>query len=90
MNSAEVVVREVQGHGMTVVFDLLGKAICQASETAHSHTHCEVLPFYKTGRDVLRVRLSAEYASAAPNAGCGAVAALWGVARGAEYLMSMA
>src|SRR5882672_7691831 len=76
----------MQGHCMTVVFDLLGKAICQARETAHSHTHCEILPFNKTGRNVIRVRLSAEYASAAPNACCRTVAALWRVARGAEYL----
>jgi hypothetical protein len=58
---------EMQGYGVAVVFDLLGKAIRQAGETAHPHPHCEILALYETGRNVLRVRLSAEYASPAPD-----------------------
>ena len=71
---------------MAMILDLLRKAVCQASETAHPHTHCEILPFYETGRNVIRVRLSAQDSSTASDAGRGAVAALWGVARRAEYL----
>jgi hypothetical protein len=64
----------------------LEKPFVRRCKTAHPHSHAEVLTFYKASRNVIRVRLSAEYASATPNAGCRAVAALWRVARGSEYL----
>ena len=44
VDAAEVVVHEVQGHGMTVILNFLAESICQARKTAHSHAHCEVLP----------------------------------------------
>jgi hypothetical protein len=76
VNSAEVVVHEMQGHGMTVILDLFGKAVCEPRETAHAHTHREFLTFYKAGRDVVRVRRSRDCSSAASNASSGAVTAL--------------
>src|SRR5882724_235896 len=85
VNPAEVVVHEVQGDSVAVIFDLFGKTVGQAGEASHAHSHAEVLTFHKTGRDVLRIRFSAEYASAAPNTGCRAVAAFWRVARCAEH-----
>src|SRR5258708_18087122 len=76
MNPAEVVVHEIQGHGMTMILNFLAESVCQTSETAHSHSHAQVLPLHVRGADVLRVRLSAQDASTAPDARCGAVTAL--------------
>jgi hypothetical protein len=55
MNPAEVVVNMEQRHRVNVVFDLFGKAIRQAGEAAHLHSHVEILPFHVAGADMLRI-----------------------------------
>jgi hypothetical protein len=86
VNPAKVVVHEMQGHSMTVIFNLLGEAICQASETAHSHTHREILAFYKRCADMVRVRIAGDRRGTASNAGSRAVAAFIQAGRHAIYL----
>ena len=60
MNPTKVVVHEVKGHGMTVILDLFAESIRQASETAHSHSHAEVLPFNVRRTNVLRVGVAGD------------------------------
>ena len=43
VNTAKVVVNEIQGKHVNVVINLLAEAVCQSGEAAHAHTHCEVL-----------------------------------------------
>ena len=86
MNPTKVVVHEMQGHGMTVIFDLLRKPVCQARETAHTHAHREVLAFNKRCADMVRVRIAGDRSGAASNAGSRAVAALIEAGLHAIYL----
>ena len=44
MDTDEVVIREVERHGMGVILDLLGKGIGQPGETAHVHSHGQIVP----------------------------------------------
>jgi len=39
MDSAEVVVHEIKGDHVPVVLKFLAEGICQARESAHSHSH---------------------------------------------------
>ena len=47
MNPAEVIVHEMQGHGMSLIFNLLAEPIGQPGHPSHTHPHGEILPFYK-------------------------------------------
>ena len=47
MNAAEIVVHEVDCQCVLVILDFLREAICEPSETADSHTHCEIRPLNK-------------------------------------------
>jgi hypothetical protein len=58
VNTAEVVVREVQTVGRPKVVPLLTEAIRQAGEPAHPHSDGEVLTLHNRGADALGVRLS--------------------------------
>lgn len=55
MDLAEVVVRDVDRHGVRVVLDLLGEAIGKAREAAHVHPHREVLALHDGRRDERRI-----------------------------------
>jgi hypothetical protein len=55
VNTAEVVVEEIEGHGANQVLDLLGEAVCQAGKPPHAHPHGKVLPLNVTGGDVVRI-----------------------------------
>src|ERR1700685_1682293 len=82
MNAAEIVVKEVERHLMTVVLNFLAVTVCEPSKTAHSHPHRKIAALYETSRNVLRIGLASENTCAASNATCGAVAGLWILARG--------
>lgn len=47
MNPGEIVVHEVEGHGMGLVFYLLAERIGQARHPSHAHSHREILSLYK-------------------------------------------
>src|SRR5882762_1308101 len=49
----------VKSEGVNVIFDLLREAICKPRESAHSHTHRQVLPLDETGGNMLFVRVAA-------------------------------
>ena len=55
MNTAEIVIREVQHDGCPEVFQFTGKGVGQSRKAAKLHSHREILSFDKTGRDVFRV-----------------------------------
>ena len=75
MNPAKVVVHKVQGHGMSVVLNLLAESVCKARKTAHPHAHRQILPFDKRSADVLGVGIAADRGRAASDAGRRAIAA---------------
>jgi hypothetical protein len=58
MDTAEIVVSEVQRDGGFQVSQFLAKSIRQARESANRHSHGKVLPFHVTGRDVSWIRIA--------------------------------
>ena len=44
MNSAEVVIHEVESYGVCVVLHFFAESIRQSGKPAHRHPHGEVLP----------------------------------------------
>ena len=48
MNPAEVVVHEVDGHGVGLVINLLAEPIGEPSHSSHAHPHSEILALHKT------------------------------------------
>ena len=77
MNPDEIVVEEVQGDGVFVVFKPFAESVGQASEPAHR----EVLAFDVGRADVLLVRRTDDRLTAATVALAGAVAAFRAFAR---------
>jgi hypothetical protein len=45
----------------SVILDLFGKVVRQTRESAHPHTHSEIVALYETSADMIRVRISAHY-----------------------------
>src|SRR5436190_14671697 len=58
MNTAEVVERKMQSNGSFQVRELLAESIRQARQSAHLHSHGEVLPFHVRRADMGRVGIS--------------------------------
>ena len=56
MNTAEIVIREVQRNSGFQVCQLFAESICQPRQSANLHPHREVLPFDVASRNVVRVR----------------------------------
>lgn len=56
MNPAKVVVHVKQSNHGGVVLKLLAEGVRQASESAHVHTHVEILTLHVASRDVLLIR----------------------------------
>ena len=75
MNAAEIVIREIQRDGSLQVRQFLAERIGQQRKTSHCHAHGQVLPFHKTGRDVLGIGI------AKTNLGYDLHDAWWGVPR---------
>jgi hypothetical protein len=55
---ARIVVHVVKRNRVAVILNLLGKSVCQPRETAHLHTHSEILALNVAGRNVLGIRLA--------------------------------
>ena len=55
MNTAEIVVREVQGDSGFQVRQLFAERIRKPRQSPHLHSHSEVLPFHVASRDVVRI-----------------------------------
>lgn len=58
MDTAEVVIGEVQRNGGFEVRKFLTESVRQPRESADRHSHSQVLAFNKASRDVVRVRPS--------------------------------
>jgi hypothetical protein len=58
MNSGKVVVHVKQGDHRNMVLNFLTEGVSEASESAHVHSHVEILPLYKARRNVRLIRAS--------------------------------
>ena len=58
MNSAEVVIHEVESYGVCVVLHFFAESIRQSGKPAHRHPHGEVLPLDVGSTDVGGVRVA--------------------------------
>ena len=67
MNTAEVVIREMQGDRRFQMCQLLAESIREPRKSSVRHARGEILPFYKTGGDVTLVRIAAEHGGARPD-----------------------
>lgn len=77
MDTAKVVMHEIQRQRMNVIFQLFAETVCQASEAAHRHAHGEVLALNVACGDVGNVRIALNTTLLRTDALSGAVAALW-------------
>src|ERR1035438_3508433 len=76
MNPDVVVMENVKRNHRDVVLNLFAERIGQAGEPTHLHPHGQILPLYKTGADVRRIRLTIDHLAFAPDAHRWAVALL--------------
>ena len=58
MNTTEIVIREVQGNRSFQVRQLFAEGIREPRKTAHRHSHGEVLPLYKAGRNLIGIGIA--------------------------------
>jgi hypothetical protein len=70
MHAAEIVVKEIERNLMRVILEFLAESVCQPRESAHPHSHAEVLALHVAGRDVFRIRIPSKHSGAASDAGC--------------------
>ena len=58
MNTAEIVMREMQGNRGFQVRQLFAERIRQPRKSPHRHSHREVLSFHKRSADMVRVGIA--------------------------------
>ena len=58
MNTAEIVIREMQGNSSFQVRQLLAVGVRQPRKAAKPHSHREVLPFHVASRNIPHVSRS--------------------------------
>ena len=58
MNTAEIVIREVQSNRGFQIVQLLGERIGQSGKPSHCHPHCEVLPFHVRRADMVGIGIA--------------------------------
>lgn len=58
MNAAEIVVGKMRSYSGSQMRQLLAERIGEARETAHRHSHRQVLPLYERRADVLRIGIA--------------------------------
>jgi hypothetical protein len=73
MNTAKIVIREVQGDSGFQVRQLFAERIREPRKAPKLHSHGQVLPLYKAGRNMLRIRIASSYPGYRPRD------AWWGV-----------
>ena len=76
MDSPEVVVHEVECHGMFQVLNLLGKRVREPGKAPHTHPHREVLALNERRADVVRVGVTLNGIPPRPDALGGAIAGI--------------
>jgi hypothetical protein len=55
MNTAEIVIREVKGDGGFQVRQLLAESVGQPRKAPKFHSHGQILPFDKAGRNMIGI-----------------------------------
>jgi len=70
VNPNEIAIHKVKGNGVSVIVDLLGKAVGQASEAAHVHPHRKILAFNEGSAYMLGVWVSTDDFHIAADADC--------------------
>lgn len=60
VNSAKVIVSEMQAESVPVVFKLLREAVSKPRHAANLHTNGEVLALYNRRADACRIRIAAD------------------------------
>src|ERR1035438_1288304 len=83
MNTAEIVVREVQGDSGFQVRQLFAERIRKPRQSPHLHSHSEVLPFHVASRDVVRIGPSVD------DLGYNLRESRWGVPRVGAIVLSV-
>ena len=73
---AKIVVRKMQGARQPVGFDFFGECICQPGESAHLHTHGELLPLDMAGGEKRRIWMTSDNSDGFADKFTRAVAAL--------------
>ncbi len=68
MNPAEVIEHVVQRNRVAVIVHFLAESICEPSEAAHVHPHCEILPFHERGAYMLWIGIPADHFHVTANA----------------------
>src|SRR5207253_804029 len=65
------------------------EAVCEASETAHPHSHRQIVTLNKTGADVLGIRITADNLLVSADALGRTITAHLGIRRCAVYLLQL-
>src|SRR5882672_2979867 len=77
MNLGEVIEHVVKRNGAGVIVDLLAESVSQPSKAPHVHPHREVLALDVASRNMRLIRMPRYGSFDRPEAGAGAVAALF-------------
>jgi len=78
MNPAEVVVHVMERNRVLQILHLFAKSVRQSRESAHSHSHSQILALSVAGRNVIVVRITANHRAPRTHALSGRVTRLWG------------
>jgi hypothetical protein len=89
MDSREIVVHRADCNHSNVILDLLGETVCETSEAAHPHSHCQVVSLNVGRADMLGVRITADDFLVSADALGGTVSAHLGIGRCAVYLLQL-
>jgi hypothetical protein len=73
MNSAEVVMHEMERERVFMVCQFFRKSVRQSGKSAHRHAHCEILPLRVAGRNVVVIWIAADNGLASAHANAGTV-----------------
>lgn len=61
MNTAEIVVSEMQRNGGFQMRELFAESVCKPRQSAKLHPHREVLPLHVRGGDMVGIRITAAH-----------------------------
>jgi hypothetical protein len=67
MKPAEVVVHVVESNRVLQILHFFGERIGQSRESAHSHSHRQILALNVAGRNVVVIGLAANYCAPSPH-----------------------
>src|SRR6266513_1253739 len=85
MNPAEVVMHVMERNSVLQILQLFAESVCESRESAHRHSHGQVLALYIASRNVAVIRIAANDSLASAHANCRTVAS-FSVSRRAVYL----